>query len=613
MCGIVAKISHKKDVKDFLLAGLQKLETRGYDGYGLAISGGGVIKVGPKEMASLKQSAQQLADGLVGIAHNRWATHGGAVAKNAHPHQSGNIIIVHNGQITNYAELKKELLDKGYEFSSDTDTEVLAHLIHDYFKKDGSLFSAVHQALLRLEQSTYGLAVMNDTQPERMVIARMGSPVLVGTQGGETYIASQEGALFGYVDHYRELADGDVVEVSVHGIEHMINLTGEQSVATEYAIDPEHYQSLEKQHEYWMYDEMMSAPETILRALQNGSRARVDAGVVLGGLVDNPEISKRLTRVKRFIFVGCGTSYHAAKVMALAMEELAQVEAQAIIASEWIYRTTVFDAETTCVVAISQSGETADVRKLIEMWKRRGVLTLGIVNVPNTQIPKITDAGVYCHIGKEVGVASTKAFLGQVICGLLFVTLVASNRGLSLARRNEIISELLLLPEKAAQVLACESQIKALVKKYAWARDFLFIGRKYSESVALEGALKLKEISYIHAEGYASGEMKHGPLAMIDEQFPTLVIAPKDSVYEMTLHNTIEIRARKGKVIMITTEGNSDAAQYADDTIYIPETDELLSSVLSVIPTQMFAFFMALEKGFNPDQPRNLAKAVTVE
>lgn len=613
MCGIVAKISHKKDVKDFLLAGLQKLETRGYDGYGLAISGAGVIKVGPKEMNLLKQTAEMLPDGLVGIAHNRWATHGGALAKNAHPHQSGSIFVVHNGQITNYAELKSELLAKGYEFTSDTDTEVLAHLIHDYLKKGGSLFNAVRQALLRLEQSTYGLAVMHDAEPQGMVIARMGSPVLVGTRGGETYIASQEGALFGYVDHYRELADGDIAEVSAEGIVQMMNITGEESEKTEYAIDPEHYRSLEKRHEYWMYDEMMSAPETIARALQNGSRARIDVGVVLGGLVDNPEISQRLTKVKRFIFVGCGTSYHAAKVMALAMEELAQVESQAIIASEWIYRTAIFDSDTTCVVAISQSGETADVRKLIEMWKKRGVLTLGIVNVPNTQIPKITDAGVYCHIGKEVGVASTKAFLGQVICGLLFVTLVASNRGLSLARRNEIIRELLALPEKAQQVLRCESQIKELVKKYASARDFLFIGRKYSEPVALEGALKLKEISYIHAEGYASGEMKHGPLAMIDETFPSLVVAPKDSVYEMTLHNTMEIRARKGKVIMITTEGNTSAAAYADDAIYIPETDELLSPVLSVIPTQLFAFFMALEKGFNPDQPRNLAKAVTVE
>lgn len=613
MCGIVAKISHNKDVKDFLISGLQKLETRGYDGYGLAISGSGVVKAGPKEMIVLKQLAQNLADGFVGIAHNRWATHGGAVTKNAHPHQSGSIFVVHNGQITNYGELKHELVTKGYEFVSDTDTEVLAHLICDYKKSGASFIDAVHQALLRLEQSTYGLAVMDTEDSSRMIIARMGSPVLVGIKEGQTFVASQESALFGYVDHYRELADGDIAEVSADGIVQIINITGEGNIPTEYAIDPEHYRSLEKQHEYWMYDEMMSAPETILRALQNGSRARVDAGVVLGGLVDNPAIAERLTTIKRFIFVGCGTSYHAAKVMALAMEELAQVEAQAIIASEWIYRATIFNPKTTCVVAISQSGETADVRKLIEMWKKRGVLTLGIVNVPNTQIPKITDAGVYCHIGKEVGVASTKAFLGQVVCGLLFVVLMASNRGLPLDRRNQLIEKILALPEKARQVLACEVQVKNLAKKYSWARDFLFIGRKYSEPVALEGALKLKEISYIHAEGYASGEMKHGPLAMIDEQFPSFVIAPKDSVYEMTLHNTMEIRARKGKVIMLTTIGNTEVEHYADDSITIPETDELLTPVLSVIPTQLFAFYMALEKGYNPDQPRNLAKAVTVE
>ncbi|MEI8223591.1 MAG: glutamine--fructose-6-phosphate transaminase (isomerizing) [bacterium] len=613
MCGIVAKITDHKPVKDFLISGLQKLETRGYDGYGIYILGKGGVKVGPKELARLQQEMESVPDGLVGIAHNRWATHGIADQKNSHPHTSGPVHIVHNGQVTNYLELKEELLKKGYEFSSDTDTEVLAHLIRDYSIYTKDLFTAVHQALLRLEQSTYGLVVIHDDYPHEMVVARMGSPVLIGTTGHETFVASQEGALFGYVENYRELNDGDIVLLNPAGIQKAINVSGELKAIAEYPIDPEHYKSLEKQSEFWMYDEMISAPETLLRALQNGSRARLDQGVILGGLLDNKEIWNKLGKIKRFIFVGCGTSYHAGKIMALAMEEIAGIEAQVIIASEWIYRTAVFDPETTCLVAISQSGETADVRKLLEIWKMRGILTLGIVNVPNTQIPKITDAGVYCHIGKEVGVASTKAFLGQVICGLLFVVLMAQQRGLSLTDRARYISEILTLPEKAGEVLKQESHIKSLVKKYAAARDFLFIGRKYSEPVALEGALKLKEISYIHAEGYASGEMKHGPLAMIDEFFPTFVIAPKDSVYDMTLHNTAEIHARNGKIIMVTTAGNTNAAQHADDVIYIPQTLEAFSPILSVIPTQLFAFFMALEKGYNPDQPRNLAKSVTVE
>lgn len=613
MCGIVAKISKDKPVKDFLISGLQKLETRGYDGYGVYVLGAGGAKVGPKELGRLQEKMSTVSDGCVGIAHNRWATHGGAEEKNSHPHTSGPVHLVHNGQITNYLELKNELIQKGYRFSSDTDTEVVAHLIHDYVQQTKNLFEAVHQALLRLEQSTYGLVVIHDDYPEEMVVARLGSPVLIGTKDHETFVASQEGALFGYVEHYRELNDGDIVLLGPAGIQNMVNVSGELKTIAEYPIDPEHYRSLEKKSEFWMYDEMMSAPETLLRALKNGSRARLDQGVILGGLLDNPEIWKRLTKIKRFIFVGCGTSYHAGKIMALAMEEIAGIEAQTIIASEWIYRTAIFDPETTCLVAISQSGETADVRKLLELWKVRGMLTLGIVNVPNTQIPKITDAGVYCHIGKEVGVASTKAFLGQVTCGLLFVLLMAQQRGLSVSERNNYIVEILLLPEKATEVLKQESAIKFLAKKYSAARDFLFIGRKYNEAVALEGALKLKEISYVHAEGYASGEMKHGPLAMIDDLFPTFVIAPKDSVYEMTLHNTAEIRARNGKIIMVTTAGNTAAIQHADDVIFIPEALEVFSPILSVIPTQMFAFFMALEKGFNPDQPRNLAKSVTVE
>jgi glucosamine--fructose-6-phosphate aminotransferase (isomerizing) len=613
MCGIVAKISKDKPVKDFLLSGLQKLETRGYDGYGIYIGGKGGAKVGPKKLEELRKRMISISDGLVGIAHNRWATHGGAEEKNSHPHTSGPIHLVHNGQVTNHNQLRQELVDKGYVFLSETDTEVLAHLVHDYSKKTKDIFEAVQETLLRLEQSAYGLVVIHDEFPDQMVVARLGSPVLIGTNGDETFVASQEGALFGYVEHYGELNDGDIVLLGPSGIQRTENVSGELKTIAEYPIDPDHYRSLEKKSEYWMYDEMISARETLLRALNSGSRARIDHGVILGGILDNPEIWSRLSHVKRFIFVGCGTSHHAGKIMALAMEEIAGVEAQAIIASEWIYRTAIFDPKTTCLVAVSQSGETADVRKLLEIWKMRGVLTLGIVNVPNTQIPKLTDAGIYCQIGKEVGVASTKAFLGQVTCGLLFVILMAQQRGLSITDRTNYISEILELPRKAQKVLLQENHIKHLAHKYSQARDFLFIGRKYNEAVAMEGALKLKEISYIHAEGYASGEMKHGPLAMIDNDFPSFVIAPKDSVYDMTLHNAAEIHARHGKIIMVTTEGNNEAGRHADDVIFIPETQEVFSPLLSVITTQMFAFFMALEKGNNPDQPRNLAKSVTVE
>lgn len=620
MCGIAGIIQKKGNGVPFLVNALNTLNTRGYDGYGIKMEGRSVVKAGLKGLNDLiKEVSKRHIEGVVGIAHNRWATHGAATVQNAHPHVSGSISVVHNGTIDNYEETKEELQDKGYKgIESDTDTVVFAMLVSSHRNKGDDFFTAVKKSLLRLgETSTWAFLVMDEQNPGQIIAARKGSsPILWATKNDSTYISSQESALNGFVQKYQELYEGDVALFEAGKLVIRENITSEiQEHFKTYEIDPEHYVQPEQTSDYWMYQEMMDAPNVIKKAI--GKRARVEEGIVLGGIED-PIIKSRLRAIKKFFIAGCGTSYHAGQVIADSLQEIAEVEAEAIVASEAIYKNHIFDHNTTALIVMSQSGETADVIRLMNEWKPKGVLMIGIVNVPNTNITKLTDAGIYCHIGSEIAVASTKAFIGQVVCGVMFAIAMGQQRNLSLVKRNTYISELLLLPDKANEVLAQESQIKSLARKYSNSRNFLFMGRKYNSIVASEGALKLKEITWdysggIHALGISAGEMKHGTLAMIDKSFPTFVIAPKDSVFGATINNVSEIMAREGEVILVTTKGTVVNNIDPNNIIYIPETLEFLSPVLTVIPTQIFAFYVAIKRGCNPDMPRNLAKAVTVE
>lgn len=618
MCGIAGTIVKGGNGVPFLLNALEVLNTRGYDGYGLAMIGSSPIKVGQKQLEKLKQQTNAAGlTGSAGIAHNRWATHGKANAANAHPHGDGSITIAHNGDIDNWSELREELTGYGHEFLSDTDSEVFAVLVSHY-RAEEDFFGAVKKALLRLgPTSTYAFLITDGRSPDQIIAVRKGSrPLLWATIGEATYIASEESALNGFVQSYQELPEGDIALFGAGKLLFSENMSGElyKQVKT-YEIDPEHYVHPEKTSDYWMYQEMMDAPGVIKKAI--GKRATIENGIVLGGL-DHPEIQRRLQTVKRFFVAGCGTSYHAAQITADTLQQVAGISAEALIASEAVYKTTVFDAQQSALLVISQSGETADVVRLMNEWKPRGILMLGIVNVPNTQIPKLTDAGIYCHIGREVAVASTKAFLGQVVCGAMFALFMAQQRGLSLSSRNQFIEELLSLPFKARSILQKSSMIKDLAEKYAGYSNFLYVGRGYSAVAACEGALKLKEVSWdegggIHAFGIPAGEMKHGTLAMIDEQFPSIVIAPNDAVFLVTMNNASEIQARGGKIILVTTNDAKHHAISSMEIVTVPRTVDFLSPILTAIPLQLFSFYAAIARGCNPDLPRNLAKSVTVE
>lgn len=622
MCGIAGMITQSGDVVPFLVNALKTLKTRGYDGFGIAVAGAELVKDGYQSIdAIIAKIKEDQLSGATGIAHSRWATHGAPIAKNAHPHQQGPILVVHNGDIDNYDVLKGELIEKGFEFKSDTDTEVFAALVSWYrTQKEQLFFDAVQSALDRLgSTSTYAFVVMDESTPGMLIAARRGSSLLWSTEGGNTYVASQEAAFYGFVSKYQELADGEVAVFTAGKLEQITTAGADVKIKKMvYEIDPEHYQEPKKTSEHLMYQEMMDARNVIERAI--GKRASKEYGIALGGL-EKPEIQNRLLEIDRFIIAGCGTSYHAAILLADALQEIAGIAAEAMIASEAIYKTTVFNPKTTAVVVISQSGETADVVKLMTTWKKTGVLMLGIVNVPNTQIPRLTDAGIYCHIGREDAVASTKAFIGQVICSVLFTLWMAQQRGkLSEGMKEQYIDALLKLPEQATQVLLQEHKAKKLAGQViASAGNVLFMGRKQNAVVAFEGALKVKEITFneagdgVHAIGIAAGEMKHGTIAMVNEKCPVVVIIPKDSVYTATMNNFKEVQARSAPIIVVTTEGIILPKIDMKHTFVIPQTLELLSPVLSVIPLQMISFFAAICRGCNPDMPKNLAKSVTVE
>ena len=606
MCGIFAYTGGRQ-AQQILLDGLAHLEYRGYDSAGMYLADTGLVKT-PGAVAELTAKAIDRSTATCGIAHLRWATHGAPTEENAHPHQdcAGTVYVAHNGIIENFRELRDELSKKGHRFRSDTDTEVLPHLIEENLK-GGMSFEEAVVATLRQVRGTYGLLASWIKEPDMIITARMGSPVAIGVGEGERFIASDATPILPHTKEIIFLEDGDIaiVTASGHRVRTLADAAVERRAET---ISWNTEEASRGGYPHFMLKEIFEAPEVLRSALRG--RLMPESGTVkLGGL---EAVAERLKKINRIIITGCGTAYYAGLTGEYLIEEYGGVPVEVELASEFRYRKPVIQQETA-VLAISQSGETLDTLEAVREGKRRGALALGVVNTVGSTIARETDAGVYNHAGPEIGVASTKAFLSQVAVLALIAIFLGRSRGLSKEEGQRLVAGLAALPDLAERVLAQSDTIKAIAGKYKDARDFLFIGRRMSYPIALEGALKLKEISYIHAEGCGAGEMKHGPLAMIDERFPTVAIVPKDSVYEKTLSNIIEIKTRKGPVVAIATEGDTRIGEIANDVIYIPETLEPLSPILSAIVLQLFAYHFAAGLGHNVDRPRNLAKSVTVE
>lgn len=615
MCGIVGYVG-KKNAKEILLDGLKKLEYRGYDSAGVSVvgnqnaTGNETIKTvrAVGKVAELeKKLKKEEALGSIGIAHTRWATHGKPSDKNSHPHSdcSGSISLVHNGIIENYKELRELLLKNGHSFKSETDSEVVAHLIEEFSKKL-SFKDSILASLSKI-RGTYGLAILNKNEPGRVYVARMGSPLILGVGKNENIIASDASAIVNYTDKVIYLDDGEmaVVEKDKYEIFDIKNKRIQKKIDT---LDWSIEQAQKGGFEHFMLKEIFDQPEAIENAIRG--RLVVKDGVAnLGGLRD---INERFGEIDRIIIASCGTSYYSALVGEYMLEEFAGIPVEVEYASEFRYRNPVIN-KNTAVLAISQSGETADTLAAIREAREKGAITLGIVNVVGSTIARETDAGIYNIAGPEIGVASTKAFTSQLAILAMLTIYLGRQRGMKDSDAKKIAKELKKIPENIKKILSQKNEIKRIAKKFGKYEDFLYLGRKYNFPIALEGALKIKEISYVHAEGYAAGEMKHGPIALIDENFPSVFIVPRDSVYEKTFSAIEEIKARKGKIIAIATEGDKSIEKIVDDVIYIPKTIEMLNPVLAVIPLQLLAYYVGVNKGYDVDKPRNLAKSVTVE
>lgn len=604
MCGIVGYIG-KKDAAPFLIEGLEALEYRGYDSAGLHIAERGTLKRAGK-VSVLKESLSADFSGTAGIAHTRWATHGAPTEANAHPHTDAaeSIWLVHNGIIENFREIRESLGAEGVVFRSETDTEVLAQLIGKKYVEHLTLEKAVAAALDEV-RGAYGIAVMSAREPEKIVVARFGSPLLIGIGDEEFYVASDATPLLPRTRKVVYLDDGEIAVLTPGGyaITSLSHLPVERNVETlEWDVEG----AQKKGHEHFMLKEIMEVPEVI----ENSMRGRIDLEAMriqLGGLRD---VEEHLRNAKRIVITGCGSAYYAGLTGELLIEELVGIPVETEIASEFRYRKFTADPQDTILIAVSQSGETADTLEAVREAKKQGMLALGIVNVVGSSIARETDAGVYNHAGPEIGVASTKAFISQLVVFVLVALYLKQLRADSLP--SDIIQELTRLPDYARRILDDRENVRTIAEKHSGMRDALYIGRKFQYPIAYESALKLKEVSYAHAEAYGAGEMKHGPLALIDKDFPTIALMPHDSMYEKTASNVEEIRARGGDIIAVTTD---DAALpgWAKDAIIVPHTHEALLPVLTTLPLQLFAYYVALARNLPIDMPRNLAKSVTVE
>jgi glucosamine--fructose-6-phosphate aminotransferase (isomerizing) len=611
MCGIVGYIG-EQDALPILMDGIKKLEYRGYDSAGLAIlSASGVHTAKAVGRVSNLEANVKGGDfkGTMGIVHSRWATHGGATEANAHPHTDCDELlwIVHNGIIENHNELKARLVALGHLFRSETDTEVLAHLIEEKRKgKNIPLEKAVGEALQEV-RGTYGIVVLDVRDKNKLVAARNFSPLLVGIGKNEYFVASDASPVIRHTRDVVYLENGEMAILERSG--YRIVTLDDQNVNRQASVIEWNTEEAEKGgYPHFMLKEIMEQPE----AIENSLRGRLiaDEGLVkLGGL---DAAADRIRKVQRLLIVGCGTAYFAGRVGEYMLEEYAGVPVKTDIASEFRYRKPVF-REGDALLVLSQSGETADTLAALHEAKQKNILTLGIVNTVGSSVARETDAGVYQHIGPEIGVASTKAFTSQVAILALLTIFMGRQRDMSRATGKRIADELALIPEKIRRILAERDHIRRIAQRYAAAKNFFYLGRKYNLPVALEGALKIKEISYVHAEGCAMGELKHGPIALIEAKFPSVCIVPQDSVRDKNLSNLQEIRARGGRVLVIATEGDEEIKEFAEDVVYIPKTLEMLTPILAAIPLQLFAYESAALRGHDIDKPRNLAKSVTVE
>jgi len=613
MCGIVAYIGNKQ-AYDIVIKGLKRLEYRGYDSAGVALLDG-KMRVYKKQgkVSNLEEEALgQDTTGTIGMGHTRWATHGEPNDKNSHPHlsESGDLAIIHNGIIENYATLKEGMIQRGHTFHSDTDTEVLAHLIEDVTLNTGLPLADAVRSALKQVVGAYAIVILSKNHPEHLIAARKGSPLVVGLghDRGEFLFASDATPIIEYTNKVIYLKDGEIAivennELIVKSIENVVQVPYVQEL--ELSLE-----QLEKGgYPHFMLKEIYEQPRSIFDSF----RGRFDSNTGQIHMRSMEDYAERLKEIKRLILIGCGTSWHAGLVAEYLFEDLARVPVEVEYASEFRYRNPVLYADDL-VVAISQSGETADSLAAMDLAKRKGASVFGVCNVVGSSIPRLSDAGAYTHAGPEIGVASTKAFTAQVTVLALMAVGMAKLRGtMNMVAIKSFYEELEGIPEKIEKALLLNDQMIELAAQYKDARNFLYLGRGYNFPVALEGALKLKEISYIHAEGYPAAEMKHGPIALIDEEMPVVVIATNSEHYEKVVSNIQEVKARKGIVIALVSEGNRDLDKIVDHVIEVPETIEPLSPLVNTVPLQLLSYHIAVMRGCNVDQPRNLAKSVTVE
>ena len=613
MCGIVGYIGNRQ-AYPILIKGLHRLEYRGYDSAGIALINHNNLKVykAKGKVSELEHFAEQKdISGTIGIAHTRWATHGEPNQKNAHPHysQSEEIAIIHNGIIENYAVLKEGLMKEGYTFQSQTDTEVLVQLI-EYMKKtnNSDLPTAVQLALNQVV-GAYAIAVLEKNNPDLIVAARKGSPLVIGIGEDEYFIASDATPIVEYTNKVTYIGEEEIVTIMRNEPLKIKTIGNIEKTPHIQKLEMTLSQLEKGGYPHFMLKEIFEQPKTLNDCMRG--RVNVDSdNITLAGFIDNRD---KFLNAKRIIITACGTSWHAAQIGMYAIEEFARIPVEVEYSSEFRYRNPVINKDDI-VIAISQSGETADTLAAVELAKQHGAFIFGICNVVGSSIPRNTHSGCYTHVGPEIGVASTKAFTAQVTVLTMLALLLGKEKG-TLSEENylRLINELSLIPDKISQILKKSQTIAEFAKTFTYASNFIYLGRGYNFPVALEGALKLKEISYIHAEGYPAAEMKHGPIALISQEMPVVVIATNSSTYEKVISNIQEIKARKGKIISIITEGDEIVKNLSDYSISIPETDECLSPLLSVVPLQLLAYHIAVVKGCDVDQPRNLAKSVTVE
>lgn len=609
MCGIIG-YTGDSDVQPILIEGLKKLEYRGYDSAGVAINVEGDVVIRRKEgkVSALEDDLRSSpVTGTTGIAHTRWATHGKPSEINAHPHRSGDITLVHNGIIENYLELKRELESAGHKFESETDTEVIAHLISRTMETESDFISAVRKALAKVDGS-YGIAVMRESEPGRLIASRKGSPLIIGLEKGESYIASDIPAILWRTRDVKYLEDGDIASLS-HGEIEIYDANGMKTDRETKRITWDPVMAEKGGYRHFMLKEIYEQPRALADTI--GPRIREESGEIY--LEDLNIDEEKIKEINKITIVACGTSWHASLVGKFLIESIARIPVEVDIASEFRYRNPII-REGDLVAAVTQSGETADTIAAIKEAKNKGALTLSICNVVGSSISRETDGVIYTHAGPEIGVASTKAFTTQMAAlYLLALYLAQTKKNLNDTDFKEHITALKHLPALTEEALQTNGAVEEIAKDFSKYRDFLYLGRGIEYPIALEGALKLKEISYVHAEGYPAGEMKHGPIALIDENMPVVVLAPKDDLYDKVLAGLEEVKARGGKVIAILSEGDNEISSRADRTIEVPMASPFISPFLLCVPLQFLSYHVAVHLGTDVDQPRNLAKSVTVE